>query len=228
MSGKRRAYNRGKRALDLILVAAALPVLVPIFATISALVYLLLGSPVLFGQERAGYGGRLFRIRKFRSMTNACDAAGKLLPDADRLTRFGRFLRSSSLDELPTLINVAAGEMSLVGPRPLLAQYLPRYNANQMRRHEVLPGVTGWAQVNGRNALSWDEKFAYDIWYVDHRTLWLDLKILWLTVVHLFTRRGISAADHATMPEFFTVAQKPDSAQPAPLSPPNNTSKPAS
>ena len=228
MTGKRRGYDYGKRALDLVLVAVALPVLLLIFAAISALVYLLFGSPVLFAQARAGLEGRLFSIRKFRSMTNACDATGKLLPDAERLTRFGRFLRSLSLDELPTLINVVKGDMSLVGPRPLLAEYLPRYSPYQMRRHEVLPGVTGWAQVNGRNALSWDEKFAHDVWYVEHRTLWLDLKILWLTIVHMFTRRGISAPDHATMPEFLAIARTPDSAQSAPPFPPNDASKPAS
>lgn len=161
-----------------------------------------LGSPVFFRQTRPGLHGRPFNMVKFRTMTAACGADGQLLPDADRLTPFGRFLRASSLDELPELWNVLKGEMSLVGPRPLLMDYLPLYSAEQARRHEVRPGITGWAQVNGRNALSWEEKFDLDVWYVDNRTTWLDLKILWLTVKKVIVREGISAAGEATMPRF--------------------------
>ena len=161
-----------------------------------------LGSPVFFCQIRPGLQGRLFRMVKFRTMTDARGADGELLPDADRLTPFGRFLRASSLDELPELWNVLKGDMSLVGPRPLLMDYLPLYSAEQSRRHEVRPGITGWAQINGRNALSWDEKFKLDVWYVDNRSLWLDIKILWLTVRKVLVRDGISAAGEATMPRF--------------------------
>ena len=161
-----------------------------------------LGSPVLFRQVRPGLRGQPFEMVKFRTMTDARGPDGQLLPDAERLTAFGRFLRSSSLDELPELWNVLKGEMSLVGPRPLLMEYLPLYSREQARRHEVRPGITGWAQVNGRNALSWDEKFKLDVWYVDHRSLWLDIKILWLTVRKVVVREGISAAGEATMPRF--------------------------
>lgn len=161
-----------------------------------------LGSPVLFRQVRPGLRGQPFEMVKFRTMTDARGPDGQLLPDAERLTAFGRFLRSSSLDELPELWNVLKGEMSLVGPRPLLMEYLPLYSREQARRHEVRPGITGWAQVNGRNALSWDDKFKLDVWYVDHRSLWLDIKILWLTVRKVVVREGISAAGEATMPKF--------------------------
>ena len=161
-----------------------------------------LGSPVLFRQVRPGLRGQPFEMVKFRTMTDARGPDGQLLPDAERLTAFGRFLRSSSLDELPELWNVLKGEMSLVGPRPLLMEYLPLYSREQARRHEVRPGITGWAQVNGRNALSWDDKFKLDVWYVDHRSLWLDIKILWLTVRKVVVREGISAAGEATMPRF--------------------------
>lgn len=161
-----------------------------------------LGSPVLFTQVRPGLHGKPFRMVKFRTMTDARDASGALLPDAQRLTPFGRFLRYSSLDELPELWNVLRGEMSLVGPRPLLMEYLPLYSPEQARRHEVRPGITGWAQVNGRNAISWADKFALDVWYVDHRSLWLDVRILWLTVRKVLVRDGISAAGEATMPKF--------------------------
>ena len=161
-----------------------------------------LGSPVLFRQVRPGLRGQPFEMVKFRTMTDARGPDGQLLPDAERLTAFGRFLRSSSLDELPELCNVLKGEMSLVGPRPLLMEYLPLYSREQARRHEVRPGITGWAQVNGRNALSWDDKFKLDVWYVDHRSLWLDIKILWLTVRKVVVREGISAAGEATMPRF--------------------------
>ncbi len=161
-----------------------------------------LGSPVLFIQQRPGLHGKPFRMVKFRTMTDARDAAGQLLPDAQRLTPFGCFLRASSLDELPELWNVMRGEMSLVGPRPLLMEYLPLYSPQQARRHEVRPGITGWAQVNGRNAISWADKFALDVWYVDHRSLWLDVRILWLTMRKVLVRDGISAAGEATMPRF--------------------------
>ena len=161
-----------------------------------------LGKPAFFRQMRPGLRGRPFEVIKFRTMTSARDVDGQLLPDAYRLTSFGQFLRATSLDELPELWNVLKGEMSLVGPRPLLMEYLPLYSAEQARRHEVRPGITGWAQVNGRNALSWEEKFKLDVWYVDNRTLWLDIKILWLTVRKVLVRDGISAAGEATMPRF--------------------------
>lgn len=165
-----------------------------------------LGCPVLFSQVRSGRCGVPFEMVKFRTMTDARDAAGVLLPDAERLTAFGRFLRSSSLDELPELWNVLKGDMSLVGPRPLLMEYLPLYTAEQARRHEVRPGVTGWAQINGRNAISWEDKFALDVWYVDHRSFGLDLKILWLTVLRVVRRDDISAAGEATMARFTGTA----------------------
>jgi lipopolysaccharide/colanic/teichoic acid biosynthesis glycosyltransferase len=161
-----------------------------------------LGSPVFFCQIRPGLEGRLFRMVKFRTMTDARGNDGCLLPDADRLTAFGRFLRASSLDELPELWNVLKGDMSLVGPRPLLVEYLPLYSRVQARRHQVRPGITGWAQVNGRNALSWDRKLELDVWYVDHRSLWLDFRILWLTLRKVLSRDGISAPGEATMPRF--------------------------
>jgi lipopolysaccharide/colanic/teichoic acid biosynthesis glycosyltransferase len=166
------------------------------------LVYRRLGNPILFTQVRPGLHGQPFRMVKFRTMTDARDSSGALLPDAQRLTAFGRFLRASSLDELPELWNVLCGEMSLVGPRPLLMEYLPLYSPEQARRHEVRPGITGWAQVNGRNAISWADKFALDVWYVDHRSLWLDVCILWLTVRKVLMRDDISAAGEATMRKF--------------------------
>jgi lipopolysaccharide/colanic/teichoic acid biosynthesis glycosyltransferase len=162
----------------------------------------MLGKPVFFIQERPGYQGAIFKIIKLRSMTDACDAHGNLLPDKDRLPAFGRFLRASSLDELPELINVLKGDMSLVGPRPLHVDYLPLYSNEELRRHDVRPGITGWAQVNGRNAISWEEKFEKDIWYVDHQSLMLDIKILWKTVFQVLCRSGISASGEATMPRF--------------------------
>lgn len=191
-----------KRLFDLVLSCVALFILgIPLLILI-VLVRTRLGSPVFFRQMRPGMHGKPFVMVKFRTMTDVRGADGVLLPDAERLTPFGRFLRASSLDELPELWNVIKGEMSLVGPRPLLMEYLPLYSAEQARRHEVRPGVTGWAQVNGRNALSWDEKFALDVWYVDHRSLWLDVRILWLTVRKVLVREGISAAGDATMPKF--------------------------
>ena len=161
-----------------------------------------LGSPVFFRQTRPGQHGKPFNMVKFRTMTGARGPGGQLLPDADRLTPFGRFLRSSSLDELPELWNVLKGDMSLVGPRPLLMEYLPLYSPEQARRHELRPGITGWAQINGRNSLSWEDKFALDVWYVDNQSLWLDIKILWLTVKKVLVREGISAAGEATMSKF--------------------------
>lgn len=196
-------YTRfGKRLFDLALSLAALLLLCPVLAALALLVRVQLGAPVLFRQTRPGLRGKLFTLYKFRTMTGARDAQGNLLPDAERLTRFGRFLRSTSLDELPELFNVLKGEMSLVGPRPLLTQYLERYTPEQMRRHAVLPGITGWAQVNGRNALSWEQKFALDVWYVDHQSIRLDLKILLLTVWKIIKREGIHQPGQATMQEF--------------------------
>lgn len=190
----------------------ALGMLSPILLILAALVRFKLGSPVLFRQKRPGLGSVPFQMLKFRSMRDAVDAHGTTLPDAERLTSFGRLLRSTSLDELPGLWNVLVGNMSLVGPRPLLMEYLPLYSPEQARRHEVRPGITGWAQVNGRNALSWDEKFALDVWYVDHQSLWLDIKILFLTVLKVFKREGISAAGEATMPRF-TGSKESDQTQ---------------
>lgn len=169
---------------------------------LSLMIGFFLGRPVLYRQMRPGKGARVFEMFKFRTMTNDANSSGELLPDAQRMTRFGSFLRATSLDELPGLWNVLKGDMSLVGPRPLLVDYLPLYSAEQARRHEVRPGITGWAQVNGRNALSWEEKFKLDVWYVDNRTLWLDLKILFLTVRKVLVRDGISAAGEATMSRF--------------------------
>ncbi len=197
-----------KRAFDLILTIPAIILLVPLFLILSFIVAILLGAPVLFRQQRPGLGGRPFWLLKFRTMTEARGADGVLLPDAERLTRFGRFLRATSLDELPELFNVLKGDMSLVGPRPLLMQYLERYTQEQARRHEVRPGITGWAQVNGRNAITWEEKFKLDVWYVDNWSLWLDIKIIFMTIWKIFKREGISADDHATMPEFFNIERK--------------------
>jgi sugar transferase EpsL len=196
-------YRRfGKRLLDLSLTLFALLLLSPALALVAIMVRLRLGSPVLYRQQRPGLHGQPFTIIKFRTMTDNRDAQGNLLPDKDRLTSLGRFLRSTSLDELPELINVLRGDMSIVGPRPLLMKYLDRYTPTQMRRHEVLPGVTGWAQVNGRNAISWAEKFALDVWYVDHVSLRLDLQIIALTLWTALRREGISQAGQATMEEF--------------------------
>jgi lipopolysaccharide/colanic/teichoic acid biosynthesis glycosyltransferase len=181
----------------LLLMVMALPLLI-----LALIIRCQLGSPVLFIQERPGLHGKPFKIFKLRTMSEKRDVKGEPLPDADRLTGLGRFLRAFSLDELPELFNVLRGDMSLVGPRPLLMEYLGAYTPEQARRHEVLPGVTGWAQVNGRNALSWEEKFRLDVWYVDHRTFWLDLKILWLTVKAVVTRKGISQEGRATMDKF--------------------------
>ncbi|WP_322487917.1 sugar transferase [Chloroflexus sp.] len=203
-------YRRyGKRLLDLIIVIPALIALAPLMAIIALLVRIKLGHGVFFRQHRPGLHGRPFEMLKFRTMTDARDAQGRLLPDEQRLTPFGRFLRSASLDELPELFCVLRGEMSLVGPRPLLMQYLERYTPEQRRRHEVLPGITGLAQINGRNALSWEEKFAYDVQYVDQLSLWLDLKILALTLWKVFKREGISQPGHATAEEFMGTPPLP-------------------
>ncbi len=191
-----------KRVFDIVASFSALVLFAPVIAVVALLVRRNLGSPVLFRQMRPGLHGAPFQMCKFRTMRDGVDKAGNLLPDAERLTKFGRFLRSSSLDELPGLWNVLKGEMSLVGPRPLLMEYLPLYSVGQARRHEVRPGVTGWAQVNGRNALNWDEKFALDVWYVDNRTLLLDIKILWMTLRKVVVRDGITAVGEATMPKF--------------------------
>lgn len=199
-----------KRALDVLAAGAGLVVLSPVMLATAVAVRLFLGSPVLFRQVRPGLHARPFELVKFRTMLDACDASGAPLSDAERLTRFGRVLRASSLDELPQLWNVLKGDMSLVGPRPLLMEYLERYSPEQGRRHEVRPGLTGWAQVNGRNAVSWPERLRLDVWYVNHRSFLLDLKILWLTVKALFRRRGISAEGHATMPLFLGDGPKPD------------------
>ena len=191
-----------KRVFDMLVAALALIMLAPLLAVIAVAVAYRLGRPVLFRQIRPGLRGRPFEMVKFRTMLDAKDAYGKSLPDDQRLTTFGVWLRSTSLDELPELWNVLRGDMSLVGPRPLLMEYLPLYTSDQARRHDVRPGVTGWAQVNGRNALSWDEKFKLDVWYVDHQSFWLDMKILMLTVKKVFVREGISATGEATMPKF--------------------------
>lgn len=191
-----------KRIFDLLLAALGLVILSPVLLLAVILVRIYHGSPVIFTQKRPGFKGTPFHIYKFRTMTDIRDENGNLLPDSKRLTRLGRFLRASSLDELPELFNVLRGEMSIVGPRPLLMQYLERYNPEQARRHDALPGITGWAQVNGRNALSWDDKFRLDVWYVDHWSLWLDIKIIFLTVWKVFKREGISQPGHATAEEF--------------------------
>ena len=197
-----------KRIFDLVAALLGLLVLALPLVLLAWLVRRKLGSPVLFTQVRPGVHGKPFLMFKFRTMTDARDASGALLPDAQRLTPFGRFLRASSLDELPELWNVLCGEMSLVGPRPLLMEYLPLYSPEQARRHEVRPGITGWAQVNGRNAISWADKFALDVWYVDHRSLWLDVRILWMTVRKVMVRDGISAAGEATMPKFTGISDQ--------------------
>ncbi len=182
--------------------------LLPVMLIVFILVWIYLGWPVIFAQARPGYHGKIFKLYKFRSMRDAYDAQGKPLPDDLRLTRLGRVLRSTSLDELPELVNVIKGEMRLVGPRPLLIAYLKRYTSEQMRRHDVLPGITGWAQVNGRNAISWEEKFKLDVWYVDHQSFWLDLKILFMTVGKVFKRESINAPGSATAPEFMGSEKK--------------------
>ena len=199
---KRKAYQIIKRSFDLIVSVSGLILLSPLLLILAVLVRINLGAPILFRQERPGLNEKIFMLYKFRSMKNAADDKGNLLPDEARLSKFGKILRASSLDELPELFNVLKGEMSLVGPRPLLVKYLALYSPEQRRRHEVLPGITGWAQVNGRNAVDWEERFRMDVWYVDHRSLLLDLKILLMTVKKVFIHEGISAKNQATMEEF--------------------------
>lgn len=196
-----------KRAFDILVSAGVLLVFSLPIVILMILVRVKLGRPIFFRQDRPGLGGKTFRMVKFRTMTDARHPDGTLKPDAERLTRFGRLLRSTSLDELPELWNVLKGDMSLVGPRPLLVQYLTRYSARQARRHEVRPGVTGWAQVNGRNAVAWDERFEMDVWYVENWSFGLDVRILWMTVAAVFRRSGVSAEGHATMPEFTGSAE---------------------
>ena len=191
-----------KRLFDLVVTLLLLPFIFLLCFIITLFVKIKLGSPVIFAQPRTGLNGNIFNMIKFRTMTNKCDLDGNLLPDSIRLTKFGQLLRLTSLDELPGLWNVIKGNMSLVGPRPLLVEYLPLYNDRQMRRHEVLPGITGWAQVNGRNSISWDEKFDLDVWYVDNQSIWLDIKILWLTVKKVIMRDGVNQDDQATS-EYF-------------------------
>jgi lipopolysaccharide/colanic/teichoic acid biosynthesis glycosyltransferase len=191
-----------KRFIDFTASLAGLAVLSPLFAAVALLLAFANRGKVFFVQPRPGVGGKIFRVIKFKTMNDRCDANGNLLPGSERLTRVGRIVRSTSLDEIPQLLNVLAGHMSLVGPRPLLVEYLPLYDATQARRHEVRPGITGWAQVNGRNAISWQRKFEYDVWYVDHISALLDLKILFLTLKKVFIREGVNAAANVTMERF--------------------------
>jgi len=197
-----------KRAFDLVVALGLIMLLSPVMLAIAVLIALRMGSPVLFRQQRPGRHGRPFVLLKFRTMTSAVDADGLPLPDGARLTPLGRFLRRASLDELPQLINVIRGDMCLVGPRPLLMEYLPLYTREQMRRHEVRPGITGWTQVNGRNALSWEDKFMLDVWYVDHQSFWLDLKILTMTAGRVFSGSGVSKEGFATTEKFRGTAEK--------------------
>lgn len=199
---RRVVYRIFKRCLDFALSCIALVVLSPLIIGLFALIRLKLGSPAFFLQTRAGRGGALFKIIKFKSMSSETDENGKPLPDEQRLGGFGRWLRESSLDELPSFFNVLTGELSLVGPRPLLPEYLPLYSPEQSRRHDVRPGITGWTQVNGRNSLSWEDKFELDIWYVDNQSFWLDIKILSLTVIRVLRKQDINADGHASMPPF--------------------------
>jgi len=203
--------RKGKRMIDVVGAAGALIVTAPVQLLAAAVVRRQMGTPVIFRQQRPGLDGRPFTLLKFRTMVNTLDGSGAIGSDADRLTALGRRLRASSIDELPELWNVIRGDMSLVGPRPLLMEYLPRYSPEQACRHEVRPGITGWAQVNGRNALTWEEKFELDVWYVENLTFGLDARILWRTVVTVFTRGGIAADGHATAPEFKPL---PPGAQP--------------
>ena len=191
-----------KKIFDSLLIFLSLPLTLPIYLLTMLLVLTQLNFPILFRQPRTGLNGKIFNIYKFRTMTNDCDKDGILLSDESRLTKFGKFLRSTSLDELPSLWNVLKSDMSLVGPRPLLLEYLPLYSTQQARRHEVKPGITGWAQVNGRNAITWGEKFDLDVWYVDNQSIWLDIKILWLTVKKVIMRDGINQVGQSTMESF--------------------------
>lgn len=201
-------YMCVKRFFDIVSSLLAIIILAVPMVILAVLIRVKLGGPVLFKQERPGKDGRIFTLIKFRTMTNACDENGELLPDEVRLTKFGVFLRSTSLDELPELFNILKGDMSVVGPRPLLVQYLPRYNEHQSRRHLVRPGLTGWAQVNGRNAISWEQKFDYDVEYVENVNLFLDIKIIFMTVVNVIKKDGISSETSATMEEFMGTEEK--------------------
>lgn len=202
MSRRSRPYDRVKRLMDVVLTLIGMVILAPVFAVLAWRVRREFGSPVIFRQERPGLDGAIFVLRKFRTMTDERGPDGELLPDEQRLTRFGRFLRSSSLDELPEMVNVLKGEMSLVGPRPLLVEYLDRYTPEQARRHEVRPGISGWSQINGRNDQPWEDKLAADVWYVDHRSLWLDVRILLRTLWVMIRREGVTLAGHATTVPF--------------------------
>lgn len=199
---RRKQSVLGKRVFDLVLTVLVMPVVLPVMSVLALAVWVRHGGPVLFIQQRPGLHGQPFFLMKFRTMRDAYGSDGQPLPDAERLTAFGEWLRSSSLDELPELFNVLKGEMSLVGPRPLLMEYLEEYTPEQHRRHDVMPGITGWVQVNGRNALSWDEKFALDLWYVEHQSVWLDIVILWKTIGKVLTRDGINQPGQATMEHF--------------------------
>ena len=199
-----------KRLFDLTFALLALATLSPVILLIAILVRIFIGTPILFVQKRPGYRGIPFHIYKFRTMIDRVGTQGEILPDAERLTRLGRILRVLSLDELPELVNILRGEMSFVGPRPLLMEYLPRYSPEQARRHDVMPGLTGWAQINGRNAISWEDKFKYDVWYVDHWSFWLDIKIILLTAWKVIAREGISQAGHATAEVFMGSESKHD------------------
>ncbi|MGA2070552.1 MAG: sugar transferase [Sedimentisphaerales bacterium] len=203
-----------KRLFDMIASAAGLIVISPFLVVLAFMVRLKLGSPILFRQQRPGLGGKAFVIYKFRTMTDQRDASGNLLPDEQRLPAFGRFLRSTSFDELPELLNVLKGDMSIVGPRPLMMKYLGRYSPQQARRHEVRPGITGWAQINGRNAVSWEDKFRLDVWYVDNWTLWLDMKIILKSVWMVVAREGITQHGRATIDEFLGTPQNNSSERP--------------
>lgn len=191
-----------KRVLDFLIALLSLIILSPLFLMVSILIYFNLGSPIFFVQERVGKDNKTFKMIKFRSMKNTTDKTGRLLSDSERLTRFGKLLRSLSIDELPELINMLKGDMSLIGPRPLLVQYLPLYSKEQLKRHNVLPGLTGWAQINGRNSISWTEKFKLDIWYIENWSIWLDIKIFFLTFYKIFKRDGINKDETITM-EYF-------------------------
>jgi len=201
-NGKGNVIPTSKRILDLVISILGVLILSPLMISLAIIVGVLFGMPIIFRQKRPGYHGKPFMVYKFRTMKNTYDENDRLLPDSQRMTRFGHFLRSTSLDELPELFNVLKGEMSIVGPRPLLMQYLERYSPEQARRHEVLPGITGWAQINGRNALTWEEKFKLDVWYVDHWSFGLDIKILFISVIKVLQREGISQPGQATAEEF--------------------------
>jgi sugar transferase EpsL len=207
-AGKESKGGLVKRSLDLILVVLGSVLVIPLMALLAIWIRLTIGRPVFFRQQRSGLHGKPFTLLKFRTMSHERDEDGNLLPDSERLTKLGRFLRRTSLDELPTLINVLRGEMSLVGPRPLITDYIDRYSPEQMRRHEVKPGITGWNQINGRNALTWEQKFALDVWYVENRSLWLDLRILAITAGKVITGHGVTAPGNATMPEFMGPDRK--------------------